>query len=186
MKWVRMVFCCLLALWLMLPLCSAEQVTQEGDIIWLTEKGISFQLPEGFVLTDVVYGTRWVYENAQEGVIFSVDLADYGLKSEKTVIRKIRDKSNKYIVEELEINGYHFLLYRSEIERNFCHALLLDGEGYSLVLWCTYPIDTELNEIPSELLQIIQSFQPCEEGESFGSLPLSLEMFRTRFHSSCS
>ena len=154
MKWARTGLCCLLVLWLMLPLCSAEQVTSEGETILLIDQGISFELPEGFALTDSSRAGRWVYENVQKGVTVDVDLVEEDLKSQKTIIEKVRQEN---IAEELTVNENRFLVYRSEIYRNGCHVLLLNGEGFSLQIWCFYPIGTELNEIPSEVLQIIQS-----------------------------
>lgn len=170
-------------LWLMLPLCSAEQVTPEGEIILLIDQGISFELPEGFALTDSSRADRWVYENVQEGITVDVDLTEKDLKSQKAIIEKVR---NENIVEELTINSNHFLVYRSKIFQNFCHVLLLDGEGFLLRIWCYYPIGTELNEIPSEVLQIIQSFHSCEEGGSQGSLLQFFDMLKTQIHLSYS
>ena len=88
MKWARTGLCCLLVLWLMLPLCSAEQVTSERETILLIDQGISFELPEGFALTDSSRAGRWVYENVQKGVTVDVDLVEEDLKSQKTIIEK--------------------------------------------------------------------------------------------------
>lgn len=165
-----MVSWCLLVLWLLLSTCSAEQMIQE-ESIHLNDQWISFQLPEGFALTDASREGRWVYENAQEGITIEVDTTEEDPRSQKAIIEKIR---NENIVEELVVNDYCFLLYRSPVFRNFCHAILLDEEGYSLRLWCFYPVGTKINEIPSELLQIIQSFHSCEEREDASASSLSL------------
>lgn len=115
---------------------------------------LAFALPETYV-PQKFSSNIYTYESMEEGTLFLIDIVLNSSKDQKNLLRKVRDKSNKFILfDDVAIGNYRYLAYTSERRAENWEFLLLTADGFSYRFSYCMVDGQACDEIPDKAISI--------------------------------
>lgn len=106
------------------------------------------------------YPYSYVFTDENAGISFIVYSSLHSSKDQKIFLKKLYDKSNKFIVYDDVLIGEHtYIVYTKEQATNDCGFLICTESGYSYQFQCILPHDSIQNEIPAEAISILSTLE---------------------------
>lgn len=139
--------------------CYAINLEVDGGYLRLLIP-IGFQLQE-YVLSDIEeYPFSYVFIDKDTNAQFIVYSSIPSEKDQGIGLRKLYDKSNKYIVfEDVGIGAHTYIIYTKE-QATYDYGFFVRADnGYSYQFQYILPYDTIQNDIPAEALSILSTLE---------------------------
>ena len=104
------------------------------------------------------YPFSYTFMNEETGIRFTVYSTLHSQKDQSHFLKKLYDKSNRYIVfEDVLIGGYTYIVYTIEQATYDYGFLVRTDNGYSYQFQYALPYDRIQNEIPEDAIFILST-----------------------------
>ena len=104
------------------------------------------------------YPFSYTFMNEETGIRFTVYSTLHSQKDQSHFLKKLYDKSNRYIVfEDVLIGGYTYIVYTIEQATYDYGFLVRTDNGYSYQFQYALPYDRIQNEIPEDAISILSN-----------------------------
>ena len=104
------------------------------------------------------YPFSYTFMNEETGIRFTVYSTLHSQKEQSHFLKKLYDKSNRYIVfEDVLIGGYTYIVYTIEQATYDYGFLVCTDNGYSYQFQYALPYDRIQNEIPEDAISILST-----------------------------
>ena len=104
------------------------------------------------------YPFSYTFMNEETGIRFTVYSTLHSQKDQSHFLKKLYDKSNRYIVfEDVLIGGYTYIVYTIEQATYDYGFLVRTDNGYSYQFQYALPYDRIQNEIPEDAISILST-----------------------------
>lgn len=104
------------------------------------------------------YPFSYTFMNEETGIRFTVYSTLHSQKEQSHFLKKLYDKSNRYIVfEDVLIGGYTYIVYTIEQATYDYGFLVRTDNGYSYQFQYALPYDRIQNEIPEDAISILSN-----------------------------
>lgn len=142
-----------------------ESLNNDQDVILEVDGGfLTLMIPAEYQyqtveLTELErYPFSYTFMNEETGIRFTVYSTLHSQKEQSHFLKKLYDKSNRYIVfEDVLIGGYTYIVYTIEQATYDYGFLVRTDNGYSYQFQYALPYDRIQNEIPEDAISILSN-----------------------------
>ena len=129
----------LLVFVLTLTLTAGLAEESGGKEIILPELGIAFTLPEGFDDINIHDTDPYVSVDTVKGYDFCIFPGETKNPENPILIKKVKDKSNRFVWEEKMYGNHKFLMFTHETHSGHWGAVIMFENRYGFEFYLTFP-----------------------------------------------